>query len=160
MNKIERIGQSTPYDRDIARWSTEQAAHLRAGRFDALDRENIAEEIESLGRSDRREIRSRIGVILLHLLKWEFQPEKRKVGWRSTLREQRHQLEVVFEESPSLVTFAQDIFARDYDLARAKATDETGLPPATFPKICPYSFDSVVDRDFFPGSQWTGTGEA
>ncbi|MBE7183042.1 MAG: DUF29 domain-containing protein [Methylobacterium mesophilicum] len=160
MNKVERIARLTPYEQDIARWSDEQASLIRAGRFDAVDRENIAEEIESLGRSDRREIRSRIGVILLHLLKWEFQPEKRKVGWRFTLREQRHQLEIIFEESPSLVAFARDVFERDYELAQTKAMDETGLPSTGVPQNCPYPFSNILDSDFFPGAAWTGAGEA
>ena len=143
--------QLTPYEADYAEWCAEQGALLRAGRLDALDRENLAEEIESLGRSDKREIRSRLKELLVHLLKWQFQPKKRKGGWRATIIEQRDELKQLLEESPSLRNLPSLALARQYPIARAKAAGETGLAETLFPKDCPYSIESILDDDFFPG---------
>ena len=100
MNKIFRKSQLTPYEADYAQWCAEQGALLREGRFVDLDRENLAEEIESLGRSDKREIESRLKVLLVHLLKSQFQPSKAKAGWKSTTIEQRRRLLKLIQESP------------------------------------------------------------
>lgn len=152
MNKVERPAPLAGYEEDFARWSAEQAALLRAGRFDAVDLENVAEEIESLGRSDRREIRNRQEVLLRHLLKWEFQPDKRKAGWRSTILEQRRQIKLLIEESPSLQAYPVSQLAWCYGLARSKAADEAGLPESMFPEECPYEARQILDEAFLPGS--------
>jgi hypothetical protein len=151
MNKHVLKPQLTPYETDYAQWCAEQGALLRSGRVDAVDRENLAEEIESLGRSDKREIRSRLKELLLHLLKWHFQPGKRKGGWRASIVEQRDELKQLLEESPSLRDLPSLALARSYRVARAKAADETGLAEAKFPDDCPYSVDDILDDDFFPG---------
>jgi hypothetical protein len=151
MNKHLLKPQLTPYEADYAQWCAEQGSLLRAGQLDALDRENLAEEIESLGRSDKREIRSRLKELLLHLLKWHFQPGKRKGGWRATIIEQRDELKQLLEESPSLGNVPALALARQYPIARAKAADETGVAEALFPKGCPYSVADILDDDFFPG---------
>lgn len=151
MNKHLLKPQLTPYEGDYAQWCAEQGALLRAGQVDALDRDNLAEEIESLGRSDKREIRSRLKELLVHLLKWHFQPRKRKGGWRATIVEQRDELEQLLEESPSLRSLPSLALGKLYPIARAKAADETGLAEAMFPLECPYSVDEVLDDDFFPG---------
>jgi hypothetical protein len=155
MNKHLWKSQLTPYEADYARWCAEQGALLRAGRLDLLDRENLAEEIESLGRSDKREIRNRLGVLLLHLLKWQFQAEKRKAGWLSTIREQRQQISGLIDESPSLRAYPENELTREFEFARLKAADETGLPLADFPVDCPYRIGEVLGRDFFPGVPWS-----
>lgn len=152
MNKHHPKPQWTPYEADYAQWCAEQGALLRAGRVDVLDLENLAEEIESLGRSDKREIRSRLKELLLHLLKWQFQPGKRKGGWRASIVEQRDELKQLLEESPSLRALPSLALAALYPVARAKAADETGLAEAAFPKNCPYSVEEVLDDGFFPGS--------
>ncbi len=150
MNKIFRKSQLTPYEADYARWCSEQGALLREGNLGALDRENLAEEIESLGRSDKREIRNGLGILLLHLLKWQFQPAKRKSGWRSTILEQRHQIESLLEESPSLKALPGLELAREYKLARLKAADETGLDEGIFPEACPFTLGQILDSEYFP----------
>lgn len=151
MNKIERVRQPASYDQDFARWSTEQSTLIRQGRFDEVDLENVAEEIESLGRSDKREIRNRQEVLLRHLLKWEFQPQKRKAGWRSTIREQRRQIALLIKESPSLKDYPASEIAWCYDLARMRAADETGLPESAFPEKCAYEAGQILDEEFLPG---------
>ncbi|MGE0500599.1 MAG: DUF29 domain-containing protein [Rhizobiaceae bacterium] len=155
MNKIDRIGNATPYEADYALWCAEQGALLRAGRLNALDRENLAEEIESLGRSDKREIRSRLEVLVRHLLKWEYQATKRKSGWLSTIFEQRTQLKLVLEDSPSLQGFPASQLPQMYSIARMKARDETRLAVGTLPSDCPYSIAQILDEEFLPGLPWS-----
>ncbi len=150
MNKVERVRQRASYDSDFARWSTEQSALIRQGRFDELDRANVAEEIESLGRSERREIENRLKVLLLHLLKWRFQTQRQKGGWRTTIREQRVQIAKVVRDSPSLRSHPAEVLGEEYRTARADAADETGLPEATFPADCPFSIEQILDPDFLP----------
>ena len=150
MNRITRIGRLAAHDEDFALWSAEQAALLRAGQQDGLDRENLAEEIESLGRSERKEIRKRLRVLLAHLLKWQHQPAKQKGGWASTILVQRRELQRTLAENPSLRAHPSEILDEAYEIARLKAFDETGLPEATFPATCPFTIDEILDPDFLP----------
>jgi hypothetical protein len=140
------------YDNDFYAWTQEQAGKLRARAHNDVDWENVAEEIETLGRSDKREIRSRLEVLVRHLLKWEFQPEKRKSGWHSTIVEQRSQLQYLIDESPSLREFPESQLQSMYQLARMKAQNETGLPVSTFPEQSPYSVSQVLADKFLPGA--------
>jgi len=152
MNKVFRLSQLTSYESDFARWAAEQGALLRDGRLDALDRDNLAEEIESLGRSERYEIESRLKVLLVHLLKWAFQPGKRKAGWKATIREQRGRIARRMRESPSLAGYPGEILAEEYPYAVAGAAEETGLPEETFPAACPFTIEQILDADFLPSS--------
>jgi hypothetical protein len=151
MNKIFRRSQLTPYESDYSQWCTEQGALLREGRLAELDRENLAEEIESLGRSDRKEIRKRLRVLLQHLLKWKYQPSKRKHGWNATILIQRQELRRVLAESPNLKEYPQKIVSEVYEAARLKAADETGLGLETFPGQCPFSVEQTLSLSFLPG---------
>ncbi len=150
MNRMTRIGRLAAYDEDFALWSAEQAALLRAGDLDTLDRENLAEEIESLGRSDRREIEHRLTVLLVHLLKWRFQPEQQKGGWKATIRGQRVGIAKIIGESPSLRRHPSAVLDDEYRTARADAADETGLPEDAFPAACPFTIEQILDPDFLP----------
>lgn len=150
MNKIE-LQQLASFDEDFALWSSEQAALIRAGRFDRVDLENVAEEIESLGRRDKREIRSRLEVLLSHLLKWEKQPEKRCRSWASSIRDQRGKIHRILRESPSLKSYPATVFAEEYPAAREKASDETTIFLHLFPETCPYTIEQILDTDFLPG---------
>ena len=116
------------YDADFYAWTVEQARLLRAGELSAIDAANIAEEIESMGRSDRRELESRLTVLLTHLLKWQMQPDQRSRSWSATMREQRRQIEKLLRESPSLRPFVANVLAQAYGDACEDAADETGLP--------------------------------
>ncbi|MFN3546027.1 MAG: DUF29 domain-containing protein [Mesorhizobium sp.] len=150
MNRITRIGRLAAYDEDFALWSAEQAALLRAGRLDGLDRENLAEEIESLGRSDRREIENRLQVLLAHLLKWRHQPNGQSGSWRATIRDQRVRIAKVIKESPSLRGHPGKALSEEYGNARLTAADETGLPENAFPAACPFTVEQILDPDFLP----------
>jgi len=138
------------YDRDMYRWTRQQARLLRAGRVSELDLQNLAEEIESLGNRDYRELRSRLQLILMHLLKWQCQSSKRTGSWRSTLRTQRHEVEGLLRQSPSLRRHLASMMATSYPIARESAADETSLPLDVFPSACPYTAEQVLDTTFLP----------
>lgn len=150
MNKIFGKSQLTPYEADYARWCAEQAALLRDGKLEALDRENLAEEVESLGRSDKREIESRLNVLLVHLLKWQHQPDRRTASWKATITEQRWRISRVIEDSPSLGSYPRKVLAGEYAIARSAAATETGLAEDSFPAECPLSITQVLDPAFLP----------
>jgi hypothetical protein len=150
MNRHLWKSQLTPYEADYAQWCVEQGALLRAGRLDVLDRENLAEEIESLGRSQEDEIESRLNVLLLHLLKWKYQPEGRTGSWEGSIVEQRSRLLRRLTKSPSLKAHPASVLADEYVSARLKASGETGLPRALFPEVCPFTIQQVLDSSFFP----------
>lgn len=147
----EAPARNSLYDRDFYEWTQEQARLLRAGRFADLDLENLVEEVESVGRSNKQEIRNRLAIIVEHLLKWEFQPDKRKYGWRSTLSEQRDSVEGVIEDSPSLAGHPSFVLQRAYRVGRSRAASDTGLPESIFPTECPYTVEQICDRLFWPG---------
>jgi hypothetical protein len=150
MNRIVLKEQLTPFSGDYARWCAEQGSLLREGPLEALDRENLAEEIEALGRSERREIENRLTVLLLHLLKWKYQPGKQKAGWKATILEARRQLHRTISESPSLKAYPAEIMSEQYEIARLKAAAETGVGEDAFPADCPFSADDLLDVAFLP----------
>jgi hypothetical protein len=97
-----------PYDRDIILWSEEQARLLRAGQFAELDIEHLADEIEDVGKSEKRELASRVAVLLAHLLKWRVQPKNRSASWRATINDQRRRIALAIKETPSLKAVMRD----------------------------------------------------
>jgi hypothetical protein len=141
---------ATLYDTDFYAWANEQAALLRAGRLSEADIENIAEEIESMGRSERRELISRLSVLLHHLLKWRYQPGFRGNSWRLTVEEQRLQVSDNLNDNPSLRSQLDDAMRRAYRIGRLQAQQETGLDRETFPADCPFTFDEAMNPDFWP----------
>lgn len=149
MNRIEAAGR-TGHDEDFALWCDEQATALRSGRLATLDRGRLAEEIESLGRSEKYEIESRLLVLLVHLLKWRAQPSGRSSGWRGTIVEQRSRIARRLADSPSLAAYPASIMAEEYAIARLKAADEAGLPLDRFPETAPFDVAQVLDPDFWP----------
>jgi hypothetical protein len=138
------------YDRDFYGWANEQAALLRAGNFAAADIENIAEEIESMGRAARNELTNRLAVLLMHLLKWEAQPARRGRSWLLTIREQRLQVRRNVTQSPSLRPLLHEIMAEAYEEALVAAQRETDLPEAAFPAECPWTFDQALQGEPAP----------
>ncbi|TGE01703.1 DUF29 domain-containing protein [Methylobacterium nonmethylotrophicum] len=138
---------------DYFLWTQAQAALIRAGRWAVLDREALAEEIADLGGSQKSEIRSRLTILLHHLLKWEFQPQQRKYGWRATIVEQRVNLDDLVTMSPSLRGWPAEVVGKAYRLARVRAADETGLPERSFPPDCPYTLADILDERFYPGPE-------
>ena len=140
------------YDEDVVAWSADQARLLRAGAFDQLDLEHIAEEIEDVGKSEQRELTSRIGVLIGHLLKWQQQPERRGASWEKTIKAQRKELLYALDESPSLAAKLRD--PRWIDVVWSKgvalAVSETGLD--CFPDTCVWSLpEQILNPDWWPG---------
>jgi hypothetical protein len=135
------------YDNDLYAWANEQAALLRAGRLSDADVANIAEEIESMGRSERNQLTNRIAVLLAHLLKWRFQPGLRGNSWRLTIREQRRRAERVLVQNPSLNSHLDAILEEAYGDAVLMAERETGLPGDVFPVACPWTFSQAIHDD-------------
>lgn len=148
----ERL-QTSLYDRDFVEWTAEQARLIRSGDLGALDLDNLAEEVDCMGGSQRSEIANRLVVILDHLLKWEYQLEKRKYGWRATLSEQRGAVYFLVEASPSLKAQPALALQRAYKIGRMRAAGDTGLPERHFPAECPYSVEQVLDTGFLPGPE-------
>jgi DNA-binding transcriptional regulator YdaS (Cro superfamily) len=142
--------RGSDYDRDYFGWTMRQAALIAERRFGELDLEHLVEEIEDLGRSEKREIENRLGVLLVHLLKWHYQIERRSGGWASTIIEQRARLLKRLQESPSLGGYPSEILEEEYAVARARAAAETGLDVASFPARSPYTVDQILDPDFMP----------
>jgi hypothetical protein len=138
------------YEDDLFAWTQEQAALLRAHAVDGIDWENLAEEIESMGRRDRRELKSRLTVILLHLPKWQAQADQRGMSWRKTLRTQRREIRNLLQQSPSLRREVPDLMREAYADAVKDAADETGLRADAFPTTCAYAPDDVLDEDYMP----------
>jgi hypothetical protein len=138
------------YDRDFYAWANEQAALLRAGKLSLADVENIAEEIESMGRAEKRELVSRLTALLLHLLKWQFQPMMRGRSWRLSLDGQRLDLEEHLKDNPSLKGQLEPSIAQAYRRALIEAEREIGLARESFPAACPYSFETMMRDDFWP----------
>ena len=138
------------YDEDFLAWTEQQARLLRAGEFSQLDIANVAEEIDDMGRSIRRELRNRLSVLTMHLLKWRYQPGYRSPSWSGTIREQREQIADLTEESPSLKPVLAREMTKIYRLAVSKATNDTGLPEATFPANCPFTPEQILAPDFLP----------
>ena len=143
---------STLYDTDFYAWANEQAALLRAGQLSAADIANIAEEIESMGKTEKRELVSRLTVLLQHLLKWQFQPERRGRRWKATIRNQRRDLADHLRDNSSLEARLPEAVASAYERAADNAYAETDLPEPTFPTTCPWSFDQMMDEGFWPDS--------
>lgn len=139
------------YEQDINAWAMEQARLLRAGRFELLDIEHIAGEIEDVGKSEQRELASRMVVLLAHLLKWAFQPERRGASWQKTITAQRKEIRYALDESPSLVPKLEEARWLDMVWARAiaQAVNETGLD--CFPETCPWTIqDEVLSESWLP----------
>jgi Domain of unknown function DUF29 len=136
------------YDSDLYAWTKEQADALRRRASNALDWDHLAEEIESLGTSQRSEIRARLKVLLVHLLKWKHQPELQCGSWRGSIREARDHIEDVLDDNPSLRAYPAECLPKAYARARMKALDETGL--LQLPEVCPWTIDEILADDFLP----------
>jgi hypothetical protein len=138
------------YEADFYAWTQEQARLLRERRWNDLDLENLVDEVESVGGSEKREIRNRLAVLLGHLLKWKYQPGHRATGWTGTIFEQRHQIDDILRTSPSLRNFFVKQVAKQYLSGRLLASKETGIAYGLFPDECPFTPEQVLDLEFFP----------
>jgi hypothetical protein len=149
LSSLHQNSQSI-YDVDCLKWIETTVEKLRDKKYSTVDWENLIEEIEDMGRSERRSLESNLIVILLHLLKWQFQPEKRTGSWERSIIEHRRLVNKAIKESPSLLSYLESIFAESYPEAVKQAKAETGLSREIFPPECPYSLADVMDDDFLP----------
>src|SRR5271166_1464490 len=140
--------KSPLYDRDFYAWSRQQADLLRAGKLAEADIEHIAEEIDSMGRAEKRELISRLSVLLLHLLKWRYQPEKQSPSWEASIKVQRNRIADHLDDNPSLKPLLPQALASADRDAALEAVAETGLIQSTFPETCPWTVDEVLDEGF------------
>jgi hypothetical protein len=138
---------STLYNQDFNLWLSTTAQQLKMRDVHNLDWDNLLEEIETLGRSEKQSLESNLRILLMHLLKWKYQQEKRSNSWRSTIREHRKRLQKTFRDSPSLKRYFDEVFDESYQDARELAADETGFPLDTFPNSCPFDRDDCLNPD-------------
>ena len=142
---------TTPHDDDFYSWSLEQAELMRLRRFEDVDWVNVIEEIADLGRSEYRALVSALEQLAWHLLKWQYQPEKRSESWRDSIDKQRLQLERLLDENPGLKARLEEAIASGYKYGRKGAAKETRLPLTAFPTQCPYTWEELSADDFWPG---------
>jgi hypothetical protein len=145
---LKLTSQQNLYDIDFYLWITTTAQLLRDRKFDELDLDNLIEEIDDMGKDKRRELKSRLVVLLMHLLKYQYQPERRSSSWRSTILEQRRQIESLLKDSPSLKPYYLEVFADVYKNAVVDASAETLLPAQTFPVESPFLPEDVINSNF------------
>ncbi|MDD5277747.1 MAG: DUF29 domain-containing protein [Methylovulum sp.] len=138
------------YEKDFYTWTQQQAAFLKSGQFSEIDLENLIEEIESMGRSEKRELESRLTILLMHLLKWQYQPAYRGRSWELTIDEQRLQFLKVLKDNPGLKNQLSEMLKDAYEIAVIKAAKETKLDKKTFPQNCPWELDKITKNDFYP----------
>lgn len=137
----------TRYEDDLYTWVREQVALLRAGRLNEVDALNVAEELSDVGREQYHRLESALAILAMHMLKWEFQPEKRSRSWESTIREQRRRITKLLKKNPGLKSELEEALADAFEDGRDRALAETGLPYDAFPVACPYSFDELMSRE-------------
>ncbi|MGK7873331.1 MAG: DUF29 domain-containing protein [Xenococcaceae cyanobacterium] len=147
---MSKIHARYQYEKDFYAWANYNAKLLREGRFSDLDVDNLIEELECMGRSERRELISRLKILLAHLLKWQFQPEYRSKSWLYTIKEQRLQVSELLADSPSLGRKLEQCLDSAYEKAVLQAAKETGMDEQSFPAKCPYSFEEAINLDFLP----------
>ena len=135
------------YNKDFIAWSDEQALLLEQQRWDELDLVNLIEEIKDLGNRHRDALESQLTILSMHLLKWQYQPQKRSNSWKSSIREARKQIERLIRKHPVLRIYLEQALEQCYLDAREDASDETGLDINTFPISCPYSIQEIRDRE-------------
>ena len=138
------------YDRDYYLWLQQTAQLIKEGKFSEIDAANLIEEIEDMGRSEKRAVKSNLVILLLHLLKYKYQPEKRTNSWKASIREHRRRLREDFKTSPSLKRYFAEVFDECYQDGREQAADETGLHIDTFPIKSPFSPSKTLDSDYLP----------
>ncbi|MCG6135839.1 MAG: DUF29 domain-containing protein [Nostoc sp. LLA-1] len=136
------------YENDFYAWTQQQAHLLKAGQIHQIDGQNIAEEIADMGRSEKRQLASRLEILIMHLLKWQFQSNLRSRSWQLNIKEQRLRLDQLLQENPSLQSSLTEVINKVYPLATISAERETGI--YLFPETCPYELTEILSAEFFP----------
>ncbi|HAX77598.1 MAG TPA: DUF29 domain-containing protein [Cyanobacteria bacterium UBA11372] len=147
-----QASQKSLYETDFVSWVETTVEQLRNQDYASVDWENLIEEIEDMSKRERKSLKSNLVVLLLHLLKWQYQSECRSGSWKGSIREHRRRINDDLKDSPSLKPYLQEVFAECYMNARLQAADETSLPIGTFPLDCLYTPDQSLDTDFLPDS--------
>ncbi|MBI4639654.1 MAG: DUF29 domain-containing protein [Candidatus Tectomicrobia bacterium] len=138
------------YEQDFYAWLLKSAELLRQKKFSELDVEHIAEELEGMARSDKRQLINRFAVLLAHLLKWQYQPDRRSKNWERSMKEQRKRTRLLLEDSPSLQYEIEKHLSDAYEIALLSAANETGIDELAFPESCEYSLEEILDPNFYP----------
>ncbi|WP_263079936.1 DUF29 domain-containing protein [Endozoicomonas sp. Mp262] len=138
------------YETDFYGWTQQQVQLIRSGNLEALDLNNILEELDNMGKSEYRQFSHRLDILLMHLLKWQFQPEHRSSGWKGSIEEQRFRLTKLLKENPSMKSKVPSMMADAYEVARINAYKETGLAKTAFPGIPPWTIEQAMDSQFWP----------
>jgi hypothetical protein len=138
------------YDRDYYLWLETTIERLCNGQFNAVDIDSLIEELETLGRSEKKALRSYLRLIVMHLLKWQYQLDKRSKSWQITIRNNRFEVEEALNDSPSLKPKLAELLAECYPRAVIEASDDKGLPVSTFPPSCPFTLEQILDQNFLP----------
>jgi hypothetical protein len=141
---------SVAYDQDLYTWALQQAALLRERKFDQVDWEHIIEEVEDMSKSEKRALQSFLETLLMHLLKWKYQPAYQGRSWKFTIIEQRQRIVGHLKENPGLKSKLPDLIESAYHYAISGAVRETGLAPEVFPETCPWAYEQFMDNDFWP----------
>lgn len=142
--------QQKLYDKDYLKWIEITGEKLRVRDYSNIDWENLIEEIEDMGRSERRSLESNLVVVLMHLLKWEFQPDQRSGSWKGSIAQHRRRIRKSLQDSPSLKLYVEEVFSECYSDAVEQASAETGLSIETFPQLCVYTSAEALDSNFLP----------
>jgi hypothetical protein len=138
------------YEQDFYSWTQEQASLLRNGQLNSLDIPNLIEELETMGRSEKRELESRLTVLLLHLLKWQYQEIRRSRSWQLSIDEQRIKFEETLEDNAGFKPKLDEILRRAYRLAVIQASRETNISKSIFPENCPWELNQLIKEDYYP----------
>lgn len=138
------------YQTDYYGWTVEQAELLKTGNWQKIDVENLIDEVESMGRSEKRSLESRLIVLITHLLKWQYQPVRRGKSWELTIKGQRVNCLDVLDDNPSLKSKLDELFIKAYYRAKLEAAKETGLDEDYFPEACPYTLTQLFDSKYYP----------
>jgi hypothetical protein len=139
------------YEIDFYAWTQKQVALLQSHQWSQIDLPNLIEEIESLGKQQQQELRNRFSILIGHLLKWEYQPERRSRSWLATIRVQRRDLWRLINDNPSLKPYLAEALLESYENGKDLAMGETNLPAKIFPQECPYSLEEIMGDRFYPG---------
>ncbi len=151
--RVGRAKDAVSYDRDYYGWIQHNVSAIREGRFKDVDWPTVAEELEDMGKSERRALRSQLARLLAHLLKWSYQPEARQLrehSWRAAIENARNSVRELVEESPTFRPQLAELFSSAYFGGVAQAAAQTNAPMETFPVVCPWSLDQAMDEDFWP----------
>ena len=148
-SQLPKTNKSTLYEQDFCLWIDNTVRQIKQGNINNLDWDNLLEEIESMGRREKNSLESNLTILLMHLLKWKYQPTKRTNSWAYTITEHNLRIQKTFKHSPSLKRYFEEVFAECYTDARKLAARETGLSLNDFPEKCPFTQEEVLNSDRF-----------